>query len=167
MNDTIMENIRMGNLSASDKQVMRAAENAAAHEFISALKQGYQTMTGEGGAFLSGGEKQRITIARAFLKDAPILILDEMTSSTDPGNEQHIFRALNTLMRGKTVIIIAHRLPSVMHADRLFLFENGGIRSAGTHSELIDDKLYARLWQSCTQAAKWRLTTTGGEEKPC
>lgn len=167
MNDTIMENIRMGNLSASDKQVMRAAENAAAHEFISALEQGYQTMAGEGGAFLSGGEKQRIAIARAFLKDAPILILDEMTSSTDPGNEQHIFRALNTLMRGKTVIIIAHRLPSVMHADRLFLFENGGIRSAGTHSELIDDKLYARLWQSCTQAAKWRLTTTGGEEKPC
>lgn len=157
MNDTIMENIRMGNSRATNEEVVAAAQNASAHDFICALKQGYQTPTGEGGTYLSGGEKQRIAIARAILKDAPILILDEITSATDPENERHIHIAINRLMVGKTVLVIAHKLSSVMHADQLLLFENGCIRAKGRHDELLKDELYSNLWQRCTQSSSWKL----------
>jgi ATP-binding cassette subfamily B protein len=159
MNDTIMENIRMGNPQATDEEVVAAARNAAAHDFISALEQGYRTKTGEGGAHLSGGEKQRIAIARAILKNAPILILDEITSATDPENERRIHAALNRLMAGKTVLVIAHKLPSVMHADQLLLFEDGCLRAGGTHEALLGDELYGKLWQRCTQAGRWKLAS--------
>ena len=157
MNDTIMENIRMGRPGATDKEVMEAAQNASAHEFICSLSKGYQAMAGEGGAHLSGGEKQRIAIARAILKDAPILILDEVTSATDPENERHIHQALNQLMDGKTVLVIAHKLSSVMHADHLLLFEDGRIRAQGLHRELLSDELYNNLWQRCTRAENWEI----------
>jgi len=157
MNDTIMENIRMGRPQATDEQIMEAAKSASAHGFISLLPKGYQTMAGEGGAHLSGGEKQRIAIARAILKDAPILILDEITSATDPENERHIHEALNRLTAGKTVLVIAHKLPFVMHADHLLLFENGCIRNQGRHGQLLGDELYGNLWQRCTQAKNWKL----------
>ena len=157
MNDTILENIRMGKTTATDQDVMQAAQNAAAHEFIMELDHGYQTMVGEGGAYLSGGQKQRIAIARAILKDAPILILDEATAFTDPGNEARIHGALNALMAGKTVIVIAHRLPTIMNADQLLLFDQGRIKAAGRHSELLNDPLYADLWANCSKAAGWQL----------
>lgn len=161
MNDSIMENIRMGNTRATDQEVRQAAQNAAAHEFIMELDHGYQTMVGEGGAYLSGGQKQRIAIARAILKDAPILILDEATAFTDPGNEARIHGALNRLMTDKTVIVIAHRLPTIMKADQLLLFDQGRIRASGRHSELLKDPLYAALWANCTKAAGWRLAVEG------
>jgi ATP-binding cassette, subfamily B, bacterial IrtA/YbtP len=157
MNDTIMENIRMGNPDAVDEAVIKAAKSAAAHDFIMALENGYQTQAGEGGAHLSGGEKQRIAIARAILKDAPILILDEITSATDPENERRIHTALNRLMTGKTVLVIAHKLPSVMRADQLLLFESGRLRAKGTHDELLTDELYRTLWERSTKAGSWKL----------
>jgi ATP-binding cassette subfamily B protein len=157
MNDTVMENIRMGRTTSTDQEVLEAAQNAAAHEFIMELDHGYQTMVGEGGAYLSGGEKQRISIARAILKDAPILILDEATAFTDPGNEARIHGALNALMAGKTVIVIAHRLPTITNADQLLLFDRGRIKASGRHSELLNDPLYADLWSNCAQAAGWQL----------
>ncbi|WP_321414563.1 ABC transporter ATP-binding protein [uncultured Desulfobacter sp.] len=157
MNDTIMENIRMGNPKATDEQVKQAAKDASAHGFITALPKGYRTMAGEGGAHLSGGEKQRISIARAILKDAPILILDEITSATDPENERHIHQALNRLMTGKTVLVIAHKLTQVRHADHLLLFENGCIRAQGRHEDLLGDNLYSNLWHDCTTAGNWKL----------
>jgi ATP-binding cassette subfamily B protein len=159
MNDTIMENIRMGRPGATDEEVVDAARSAAAHDFVSALEQGYQTPAGEGGTHLSGGEKQRIAIARAILKDAPILILDEITSATDPDNERRIHTALNRLMAGKTVLVIAHKLQSVMHADQLLLFEAGGVRAMGAHRELLRDELYGSLWEQCTRSGAWKLAS--------
>jgi len=165
MNDTIMENIRMGRPDAGDEQVMAAARSAAAHDFIMTLEKGYQTMAGEGGTHLSGGEKQRISIARAILKDAPILILDEITSSTDPENERYIHAALSKLMAGKTVMVIAHRLQTVMHADTLVLFEHGSIRAKGTHGQLLRDELYNTLWSRCTMAGNWKLAAKAVKEE--
>ncbi|KIX14278.1 ABC transporter ATP-binding protein [Dethiosulfatarculus sandiegensis] len=157
INDTVAENIRMGNQSATDDEVLAAAQSARAHGFISELPRGYQTVVGEGGAYLSGGEKQRISIARAFLKNAPILILDEATAFTDPLNENRIHEALNRLMQNRTVIMVAHRLPTVMHADQLLLFEGGKIKARGTHQEMLQDTLYSKLWNNCSLACDWKL----------
>lgn len=164
MNDTIMENLRMGNPQATDEAVMAAAKGAAAHDFIMELEEGYQTRAGEGGARLSGGEKQRISIARAILKNAPILILDEITSATDPENEHHIHTALNKLIKNKTVVIIAHKLPTVMHADQLLLFENGRLRNTGRHEDMLADGLYHSLWNACTVSKDWSIVTDGAEK---
>lgn len=145
---TLMENIRYGDLSASDEAVVEASKRAHAHEFISKLPGGYDTMVGERGVRLSGGQRQRIAIARAILKNAPILILDEATSALDSESERLIQDSLEDLMTGKTVIAIAHRLSTINHLDRLIVLNNGEIEQDGTHAQLLKDtkSTYATLW---------------------
>ncbi|MBX3085200.1 MAG: ABC transporter ATP-binding protein [Anaerolineae bacterium] len=136
-NGTILENIRYGDLTASDEDIIRASKAARAHEFITALPDGYNTHIGERGVKLSGGQKQRLAIARAVLKDAPILILDEATSAVDTETEAEIQAALNELMQGRTSIVIAHRLSTIRHADQILVLEAGRIVERGRHQELI------------------------------
>lgn len=144
---TLMENIRYGKRDATDAEVIAAAHKAHCHEFIEKLPQGYDTFVGERGIKLSGGERQRIAVARALLKDAPILVLDEATSSLDSESEMLIQDALDVLMEGKTVIAIAHRLSTIMHMDRIVVIEGGAIADEGTHTELLArEGLYKKLW---------------------
>lgn len=145
---TLAENIRYGNQEATIDEVIAAAKKANCHEFISKLQFGYDTLVGERGIKLSGGERQRVSIARAILKNAPILILDEATSSLDSESESLIQAALTTLMEGKTVIVIAHRLSTIMHMDRILVIEDGKLAAEGSHEELLDHKggLYHKLW---------------------
>ncbi len=144
---TLMENIRYGKRTATDKEVVEAAKQAHCHEFISQFPEGYATYVGERGVKLSGGERQRVAIARAILKNAPILILDEATSSLDSESEKYIQDALQTLMEGKTVIVVAHRLSTIMLMDTIFVLENGKIVTKGTHEELRSTEgLYKKLW---------------------
>lgn len=135
--DTIFNNIAFGMNDATKEQVIQAAKRARCHDFIMQLPKGYDTMIGEGGATLSGGEKQRVSIARAILKDAPIILLDEATSSVDPENEVFIQEAINELIRDKTLIVIAHRLSSIKEADNIFIIEDGQIVEKGNHDQLI------------------------------
>jgi ATP-binding cassette, subfamily B, bacterial len=146
---SLMDNIRYGRQGATDEEVIEAAKRAHCHEFISRYPEGFRTMVGERGVKLSGGERQRIAIARAILKDAPILVLDEATSSLDSESERLIQDALLRLMEGKTVIAIAHRLSTVMHMDRLVVMERGAVALAGTHGELLahESNLYKKLWE--------------------
>jgi len=145
---TIMENIRYGRLDASDEEVIVAAERAYAINFINELPDGFDTMVGERGVKLSGGQRQRIAIARAILKDAPILILDEATSALDSESEKLLQASLESLMAGKTVIAVAHRLSTINTMDRLLVMDAGRIVEDGTHDELLsnDRGIYARLW---------------------
>lgn len=144
---TLMDNIRYGWRDATDEEVIEAAKKAHCHEFISKLPEGYNTYVGERGIKLSGGERQRVAIARAILKDAPILVLDEATSSLDSESEAYIQDALETLMRGKTVIVIAHRLSTIMKMDRIVVMEKGSIVAQGTHLQLVNERgLYQKLW---------------------
>lgn len=146
-NHPLIENIRYGRLNATDEEVFEAARKANAHEFILDLPDGYQTLVGERGVKLSGGQRQRIAIARAILKNAPVLVLDEATSALDSESEKLIQNSLQELMKGKTVIAIAHRLSTIAHLDRLIVMENGHIAETGTHQQLIEKNgLYARLW---------------------
>ena len=146
---TVMENIRMGNQSATDEEVIEAAQNSGCHDFIMSLDHGYQTIVGGAGGHLSGGERQRIAIARAMLKNAPIVILDEATAFTDPENEALIQSSVAKLTKGKTLLVIAHRLSTITNSDRIFVVEDGNIRSSGTHQELLEkDSLYAQMWRS-------------------
>lgn len=145
-NTTVEENIRLGRVDASKEEVEEAAKNAFCHDFIMDLKDGYKTEIGERGVRLSGGQQQRLAIARAFLKDAPVLILDEATSSLDNESEAMVQKALNNLMQGRTVIVIAHRLSTVRHADKIYVMEDGQIIESGTHDSLLsEDAAYARL----------------------
>lgn len=144
---SLMENIRYGNLEANDQEVIKAAKKAHAHQFILGSPEGYNTLVGERGIKLSGGQRQRIAIARAILKNAPILILDEATSNLDSVTEALIQQSLKELMRNKTVIVIAHRLSTLLKLDRILVFEDGKIIEDGTHKDLIKRAgLYATLW---------------------
>ena len=157
--DTIAENIRIGKPDATREEIVRAAKAAACHDFIMSLPDGYETMIGEGGSTLSGGEKQRISIARAILSDAPIVFLDEATASLDPENEVLIQHAIDELVKNKTVLVIAHRLQSVMNADDILVLDDGKITEQGTHDELL--KLggrYAALWNEQQTAGCWKLS---------
>lgn len=146
---TLMENIRYGKIDASDDEVIEAAKKAHAHEFISKLPQGYESLVGERGVKLSGGQRQRIAIARAILKNAPILILDEATSQLDSVTESNIQESLWELMQDKTTIVIAHRLSTLLHMDRILVFDQGKIIEDGTHQELLDKNgMYRILWNA-------------------
>ena len=146
-NDTILNNIRLGRLDATDQEVEAAARHAFAHDFIAGFDDGYETLAGERGARLSGGQKQRIAIARAFLKNAPILIMDEATSSLDSESEEKIQLALSELVQGRTVILIAHRFSTIRMADQIVVMENGLVRASGSHAELYtSDVLYKNLY---------------------
>lgn len=158
---SIAENIRLGIEHASDEDVIAAAQAAQCHDFITALPDGYQTLVGERGATLSGGERQRITIARAILQNRPILILDEATAFADAENEALIMQALHTLMQGKTVLMIAHRLGTIRHAEQILVFDHGTLIEQGRHETLIaQNGRYADLWQACESARNWRIGTS-------
>ncbi|MDF2988536.1 MAG: irtA [Eubacterium sp.] len=160
--DTLFANIKVGNPNASDEQVYAAAKAAQCHEFIQNLPDGYNTLIGEGGVFLSGGEEQRVSIARAILKNAPILVLDEATAFADQENEYKLQLALKELIRDKTVIMIAHRLSSIKNAHQIIVLENGRINQTGIHSELSTrDGLYKRMWDAYTSAYDWSLNIGG------
>lgn len=162
---TLLENIRYGKLDATEAEVIEAAKKAHCHEFVSALPKGYETLVGERGIKLSGGERQRIAIARAILKDAPILVLDEATSSLDSESEHLIQDALETLMKGKTVIVIAHRLSTVSKMDRIIVIESGQVSAEGTHQDLIaQGGRYQTLWN--IQAGGFRETKEENDEHP-
>lgn len=155
---SILDNIRMGNPTASEKAVIAAAKAARCHEFISKLPDGYHTVVGSKGIHLSGGERQRIAIARAIIKDSPIILLDEATSFSDPENEYLIQKALETLMRGKTVIIIAHRLTTIRGADKIIVMEKGHLIEEGKHDELVRaGGRYAQMWNHYTEATCWKI----------
>jgi ATP-binding cassette, subfamily B, bacterial len=141
-----MENIRYGKPSASDDEVIAAAQAAFAHDFISALPEGYKTFLGERGVRLSGGQRQRISIARAMLKNPPLLLLDEATSALDAESERMVQAALESAMKDRTTLVIAHRLSTVQRADRIVVLEAGEIVETGTHSQLVSSGgLYSRL----------------------
>jgi ATP-binding cassette subfamily B protein IrtB len=159
--DTIEENIRMGKPDATMEEIITAAKTAACHDFISTLPDGYNTIVGEGGSTLSGGEKQRISIARALLKNAPIVLLDEATAFLDPENEVLIQQAISALVADKTVIIIAHRLQSISNADQIIVLDKGEIKERGTHDTLLEHKgIYTRLWEEQNRAGNWSLVDT-------
>ncbi|MCR5772316.1 MAG: ABC transporter ATP-binding protein/permease [Butyrivibrio sp.] len=156
--DTIANNIRFGRPDASIEEVMDAAKRAACHDFIMSLPDGYETVIGEGGATLSGGEKQRIAIARAIMKDAPIIILDEATANVDPENEKELTQAIENLTKEKTIIMIAHRLKTVRHADQILVIDGGRIVQKGDHNKLIkEDGIYRNFVQGRKQAVGWKL----------
>jgi ATP-binding cassette subfamily B protein len=156
--DTIANNIRFGEPGASMDRVIDAAKKARCHDFIMALPDGYDTVIGEGGASLSGGEKQRISIARAIMKDAPVIILDEATANVDPESETELTAAIEALTKEKTIIMIAHRLKTVRNADQIFVVDNGQIVQHGTHDELIKKKgIYKTFVEGRREAASWKI----------
>lgn len=156
--DTIANNIRFGKPEASQEEVMEAAKKAACHDFILSLPDGYDTTIGEGGASLSGGERQRISIARAIIKDAPIIILDEATANVDPENEEALMQAIQALTCDKTIIMIAHRLKTVEHADQILVLDQGRIVEQGKHQDLLAKQgIYSKFIQERKTAASWRI----------
>ncbi|MFA8343461.1 MAG: ABC transporter ATP-binding protein [Rhodothermaceae bacterium] len=157
--DTIFNNIKIGKPDASESEIIEAAKKANCHDFILKLPNGYNTMVGENGANLSGGEQQRISIARAMLKNAPVILLDEATASLDPENEIFIQNAISKLLENKTVIVIAHRLKTIKNADKIVVLENGKIKEEGKHEELLGNKsLYHQMWQTQQNAVGWKIS---------
>jgi ATP-binding cassette subfamily B protein len=156
--DTIENNIKFGRQDATHEEVVAAAKKACCHEFISQLPNGYDTVIGEGGSSLSGGQKQRISIARAIMKDAPVVILDEATANVDPENEKDLMDAIEALTKEKTIIMIAHRLKTVRHADQIVVVDKGRIAQQGTHEQLMtQDGIYKRFVDAREQAVSWKL----------
>ena len=156
--NSIIENIRLGRLDASDEEVLAAAKAANCDEFVNRLPEGYATMVGENGSRLSGGERQRISIARAILKDAPIVLLDEATASLDVENETQVQEALSHLLVGKTVLVIAHRMRTVAHADKIVVLQEGRVAEQGTPAELLECKgIFARMVQLQGESSAWAI----------
>lgn len=156
---SILDNIRMGNPQASEEQVVAAAKAAQCHDFISRLPKGYHTVVGTKGVHLSGGERQRIAIARAIIKNSPIIVLDEATAFRDPENEYLIQKAFEKLMQGKTVIIIAHRLSTIRNADHIIVMEKGHLIEEGKHDDLVAaGGRYAKMWNHYTEAIDWKIS---------
>lgn len=157
-NDTIKNNIKFGKANATEEEIINAAKKARCHDLIMSLPKGYDTLVGEGGSSLSGGEKQRISIARAILKDAPIIILDEATASIDPENEHYIQEAIRALTKGKTIITIAHRLKTIENADQILVINNGQIEQKGTHKDLIKKQgTYKRFIDIRKKSEAWNI----------
>ena len=164
-NCSLKENIRLGNPAASDEEVFKAARAARCEEFITALPGSWDTPAGEAGKRLSGGEKQRVSIARAILKNAPIVILDEATAFTDPENEDKIQQSIMALAKGKTLLVIAHRLSTIRTADQIVVMENGSVAAAGTQAQLLEScELYTRLWNAHMGARQWAVSSGEREE---
>ncbi len=160
--ESIRENIIFGNENASEEDMIRAAKLAGCHEFIEKLPESYETVVGEGGSTLSGGEKQRISIARAILKNAPILLLDEPTSSLDAKNEVLVQKAISNLVKNKTVIMIAHRLKTIKNADHIIVLDQGRIAEEGNHEELLKKEgLYHKLWNLQNKSKEWKISSGG------
>jgi len=157
--DTVFNNIKIGKHGATYEEVIEASKKANAHDFIMSLPNGYDTLVGENGSNLSGGEKQRISIARAILKDSPIILLDEATASLDPENEIYIQRAITELLENKTVIVIAHRLKTIKDANKIVVFESGKIVEEGTHSRLLENRegLYRSMWETQDRSSGWEI----------
>lgn len=156
--DTIANNMRFGQPEAPMEKVIEAAKKACCHDFIMQLPEGYDTVIGEGGASLSGGEKQRISIARAIMKDAPVIVLDEATANVDPENEADLMHAIEALTKEKTIIMIAHRLKTVRNADQILVIDGGRIAEQGTHDSLMQENgIYRSFVESRREAASWRL----------
>ncbi len=156
--DTLENNIRFGREDATSEEIREAARKACCHDFIEKLPRGYDTLVGEGGCTLSGGEKQRISIARAFLKNAPVILLDEATASLDPENELQVQRAIDSLITGRTVVVVAHRLKTIRRADNIVVLEKGRLLEQGRHDELLRlQGRYAGLWNIQQQSAGWSL----------
>lgn len=165
---SILENIRLGDPKATDEQVKEAARKACCEEFIKKLPMGYDTPAGEAGKRLSGGEKQRIAIARIMLKNAPIVILDEATAFTDPENEDKLQKSIEALTKGKTLLVIAHRLSTIADADQIVVLKNGCVEAKGTQEELLDNcALYQRMWQAHVGARHWAVGEKKGGGEVC
>ena len=157
-NDTVYNNIKIGNVNASKEEITEAAKRARCHEFIMEMPNGYDTVIGENGGTLSGGERQRISIARAILKNAPVILLDEATSSLDPENEVEIQTALSELIKEKTGVVIAHRLRTVVNADQILVLKDGKLEEAGTHEKLMGKNgLYKQLYQIQQESSEWKF----------
>ena len=155
---SILENVRMAKPNATREEIAHALEVAQCLDIIDKLPNGIDTVVGTNGVYLSGGEQQRIAIARAILKNAPILILDEATAFADPDNEVRVQKALSALSKGKTVIMIAHRLSSITGVDCIYVMQDGEIVESGTHNELIErNGIFARMWKNYSEAAEWKI----------
>ena len=165
-NVSVRENIRMGRPEATDDEVEAVAKASGCHEFIMGLDHGYDTVVGGAGGHLSGGERQRIAIARAILKNAPIVILDEATAFTDPENEDKLQQSIDRLTQGKTLIVIAHRLSTIMYADQILVLEDGQISAQGTHEQLLSrSETYLDMWKAHISAMDWSMNQE--ENEPC
>ncbi len=163
---TIRENIRIGRPEASDAEIEAAAKAAGCHDFLSRLPQGLDTPAGDRGALLSGGEKQRVSIARAFVKDAPVVILDEATAHADPENEEVIQQSIDCLVEGKTLIVVAHRLSTIMRAKHIIVLDEGTVAAQGTHEQLLESSdLYRSMWKAHIEAMDWTVSGDVGSEK--
>ena len=158
-NMSLMENIRLGKPGASNEEVLAAAEKAQCNEFLLRFEKGIYTMAGDGGKQLSGGERQRISLARAILKNAPIVVLDEATAFMDPENEEKMNEAIAEVIKGKTVIVIAHRLHTIVNADKICVLDNGNLAASGTHEELLSScPQYQKLWQAAEGSMNWKVS---------